>query len=55
MNKQKTSGYVMVGIGFAMLLINALSYIFNWSIKNSAFTILGLVFVLIGLKKTRPK
>jgi hypothetical protein len=53
MNKKKTSGYVMAGIGFLMLLVNALSYIFGWSLKTPIFTVLGLVFVLIGLKNVR--
>jgi hypothetical protein len=43
----------MVGVGFAMLLVNAFSYIFDWGIKSSAFTVLGLVFVSIGLKTAR--
>jgi sulfite exporter TauE/SafE len=53
MNKQRNSGYIMVGVGFAMLLANAFSYIFDWDVKSSAFTILGLVFVSIGLKTAR--
>lgn len=50
MGKQKFSGYLMAVIGLAMLLINALSYIFDGNIKSPAFTIMGLVFVVIGLK-----
>jgi len=53
MNKKKTPSYIMVGIGFLMLLINALSYIFGLSLKTPIFTILGLVFVLIGLRNVR--
>ena len=49
-SKQKMSGYIMAGIGFAMLLVN---YIFHLDIKSPAFTILGLVFVVIGMKMTR--
>lgn len=41
---------MMIVVGFLMLLINAFSYIFNWDSKNSVFTILGLTFVIIGLK-----
>ncbi len=43
----------MAIIGFAMLLINALSYIFGWDIKSTAMSVLGIVFVLIGLKKAK--
>ena len=53
MDKQKNSGYIMAGVGFIMLLANAFSYIFDWNIKSPAFTVLGLIFVLIGLKRAR--
>lgn len=43
----------MASIGFAMLLINAISYVFDLNFKIPAFTILGLVFVVIGLKIAR--
>ena len=53
MDKQKISGYTMTAIGFAMLLVNALSYIFNLDMKNPAFSVLGLVFVFVGLRISR--
>jgi uncharacterized membrane protein len=53
MDKQKNSGYMMAGVGFVMLLANAFSYIFDWNMKSPAFTVLGLIFVLIGLKRAR--
>jgi len=53
MKNQQLSGYSMAGIGFAMLLINAFSYIFNWDVKSPAFSILGLIFVGIGLNVAR--
>lgn len=40
----------MFGIGFVMLIVNVLAYIFQWDFKAPAFTILGLVFVVIGMK-----
>lgn len=46
---------MMAVIGFALLLVNAASYVFGWNTKNPAFTVLGLVFVLIGLKKAKSK
>ncbi|MFA6022622.1 MAG: hypothetical protein WC781_00880 [Candidatus Pacearchaeota archaeon] len=46
----KISKYIMVIIGFIMLLINAISYIFNLDITSPAMVVLGLVFVVIGMK-----
>ncbi len=53
MEKNKISGYIMAGIGFVMLLLNAFGYLFNWGTKTPAFTMLGLVFTVIGLKIAR--
>lgn len=52
MNNQ-LQGYAMAIIGLLLLLYNALSYIFGWESRNSALTILGLVFVVIGMKRAR--
>jgi hypothetical protein len=52
-DKNKIRGIVMAGVGFLMLLVNALAYILDWDIKNVVFTVLGLVFVIIGLKLFR--
>ncbi|MFH1046705.1 MAG: hypothetical protein V1738_00215 [Patescibacteria group bacterium] len=49
----RLSGYIMFIVGFVMLLINALGYIFDWEISAPAFTVLGLVFVVIGNKIVR--
>ncbi len=43
----KNQGYVMALVGSILLLYNALSYIFGWESRSSAFTILGLIFVII--------
>ncbi len=51
--KLKVLGFLAVVIGFSMLLLNAISYIFNWEIKHPAFTIIGLVYVFIGLRTVR--
>ncbi|ETA79021.1 hypothetical protein T472_0219475 [Youngiibacter fragilis 232.1] len=45
----KNQGYVMALVGSILLLYNALSYIFGWESRSSAFTILGLIFVIIGV------
>ncbi|MEQ8156061.1 MAG: hypothetical protein ABRQ25_14420 [Clostridiaceae bacterium] len=53
MNNKKIQGYIMVGIGFTVLIINALSYLFNWDIGEPAFTVLGLISVVVGVKLVR--
>jgi predicted membrane protein len=50
MEKQKISGYIMAIVGFVLIVINALSYILGWELKSPAFTIIGLVLVVIGAK-----
>ncbi|MCX6764702.1 MAG: hypothetical protein NTU58_03340 [Candidatus Nealsonbacteria bacterium] len=55
MSKNKISGYIMTIIGFAMILTNAIGYIFRLDIKSSAFGVMGIVFVLIGLKIARKE
>lgn len=52
MNK-KIHGYVMAIIGFTLLFFNTFSYIFDWEYRNAAFTILGLVFITLGIKRVR--
>ena len=49
MKKQKISGYIMAVIGFLMLVVNAIGYLFNLDIKHPALTVMGLVFVVIGM------
>ncbi|MFH1248991.1 MAG: hypothetical protein V1660_02475 [archaeon] len=50
MNKQKISGYVMALVGFALILMNAISYVFDLDMKSSALSIIGIVFVAIGMR-----
>lgn len=52
MNK-KNQGYFMAIIGFILLFYNTLGYIFGWENRSTALTILGLIFVVIGLKQAR--
>ena len=51
--QQKISGYFMAIVGFIMLLINAIGYIFNLDIKHPALTVMGIVFVVIGMGRVR--
>jgi hypothetical protein len=53
MDTRQVSGYVMAGIGFTMLLVNALAYLLGWDSATPAFTVIGLVFVVIGLKTVK--
>ena len=53
MDEREISGYIMAVVGFVMILINALSYLLGWNLKSPAFTILGLVFIVIGAKTAR--
>jgi membrane protein implicated in regulation of membrane protease activity len=50
MEKQQLSGYIMAGVGFVMILINALSYFLGWDLKSPAFTVLGLVLIVTGAR-----
>lgn len=53
MKKQKIFGYIMAVTGFLMLLNNAIGYIFHLDSKAPALTIMGLVFVVIGMGYVR--
>jgi len=55
MNNKKINGYVMFGVGGVILLINAISYIFGLDFKHPALTVMGLVFVVVGMKIARKK
>ncbi|NDL67806.1 hypothetical protein [Anaerotalea alkaliphila] len=50
---RKVQGYGMALIGFLFLLFNALGYLLGWESRNPAFTVMGLVFVVVGLKQVR--
>ena len=50
MDERQISGYIMAAVGFIMILMNALSYLLGWDLKSPAFTILGLVLIVIGAK-----
>jgi len=53
MEKQQTLGYIMAGVGFVMILINAMSYLLSWDLKSPVITIMGLVLVVIGARIAR--
>ena len=43
----------MVGVGFIMILITALSYLLNWDGQYTPLFIIGIVFVAVGMNMTR--
>jgi hypothetical protein len=53
MERQQLSGYIMAGVGFIMILINALGYLLGWDLKFPVFTILGLVLIVTGVRTAR--
>jgi len=55
MEKQQIPGYVMAIIGFAMILVNAFSYILKWENTSPTIFIMGLVFVTIGMQTVRKQ
>jgi hypothetical protein len=50
---RQLSGYPVAAAGFTLLIINALGYIFDWEIKSPALTVIGLIFVILGLRLAR--
>jgi hypothetical protein len=52
-DKRHLSGYPVAAAGFTLLIINALGYIFSWEIKSPALTVIGLIFVILGLRLAR--
>lgn len=52
-NNKKISGYIMTIVGFVMLAVNAIAYLFNLDFKAPALAIMGIVFVVIGMGYVR--
>jgi hypothetical protein len=55
MNNKKR-GYIMAGVGFLMILLTALDYVFGWNQTFTPVFIIGLIFVVVGMnyfKKTK--
>ena len=48
-----TSGLIMAIVGFIMILINAIGYLFDFDITSPAMGIMGLVFVAVGMGMVR--
>jgi len=53
MDRQAMGAYAMALIGFAMILYNAYGYLSGQYDGAPAFTVMGLVFVAIGMANAR--
>jgi hypothetical protein len=53
MENHQLFGYGMMITGFIMILANAFSYLFHGDLKSPAFTVLGLVLIVIGANTAR--
>jgi hypothetical protein len=52
---KKTAGYVMVGAGFLIILVNAFAYLLDWNGEYTPLLIIGLALSVTGLTLTRNK
>jgi hypothetical protein len=53
MEKRRLSGTIMAFVGFCLIVVDGLSYIFDWDLQSPILLILGLVFVVIGMRSVR--
>ncbi|MDD1666486.1 MAG: hypothetical protein LUQ23_03010, partial [Methanomicrobiales archaeon] len=51
--RHKIAGFAMAGLGFALLLFNALGYLFRWDTRSPAASIFGILFLGAGLSLVR--
>ena len=54
-NGKKTAGYVMVGVGFLMILVNALDYLLGWDGQFLPLMIIGLGLAVTGMNLSRKR
>jgi heme/copper-type cytochrome/quinol oxidase subunit 4 len=50
---KRNYGKIIAMIGMAILVINALGYFLHLDIGKPQWTLIGLIFVLVGLKLVR--
>lgn len=55
LDRKKGLGYAIFAMGFVMLLVNAIGYVFGLGLERPALTIFGLVFVAMGMNFTRKR
>jgi hypothetical protein len=52
---RKTSGYLMAGVGFLMILANAVNYLLDWGRQMTPLMIIGLVLVVTGMNLAKRR
>ena len=52
-NKNKTGAYVMAGVGFAMVVFNALNYLLDWDKESTPLMIIGIALTVTGMNMVR--
>jgi hypothetical protein len=53
--KKQISGIIMAVIGFCGIIFSAMNYILGWDLNTAAISIMGLVFVAIGMPMARGR
>jgi len=53
MNQNKINGYIMAIVGFVLILLSALNYIFHWNLIAPALGTMGIIFVAVGMMTSR--
>lgn len=51
--KMKMRGRTMAIVGYALIIFNAASYLFDWGSPTPVSSIIGLILVTIGFKRAR--
>lgn len=54
-NRKKTAGDIVSGMGFLMILANALDYLLGWDANLIPLLIVGFVLVAVGLGLSRNR
>jgi hypothetical protein len=50
---KQTAGFIMTGVGFMMILVNALDYLLGWNNDYTPLWIIGLVLVVTGINLSK--
>lgn len=55
MDRNQVSGYVMASLGFLLIFVNALSYLFGLDAGSPAMVVIGIVFLVLGMDLAKKK
>ena len=53
MDKRYIFGYILVIVGFIMILINAINYIFHLGKASPSRLVLAIIFLTVGMMNVR--